>query len=269
MSVLDAVKRTVQRTLSRAGYQLVRHENPSQRATQRGVLLRAKQLGLAPATVIDVGVADGTPALYETFPDARLLLLEPLVEYRDALERIVRAHPGASYELAAASASRGSVTLNVHPDLFGSSLYLEREDSDVNGVPRTVPTVTVDDACAARGLKGPYLIKVDVQGAELDVLRGATRTLRETALVLLEVSLLEFFEGGPVMADVLAFMAEQEFCAYDLCDLSYRPLDGAMSQLDVAFVRKTGALRRHHTYATPAQRRAHNEAARVARPHAS
>ncbi len=268
MSTVATLKQAVQRVLRSAGYQLTRHPEsraaPVRRDTQRGVLRHARALGLAPATVLDVGVADGTPALYDTFPDARLLLFEPLVEYQATLERIVRERPGASYELAAASAERGELTLNVHPDLVGSSAYLEREDSDVNGHPRKVPTVTLDDVCAARGATGPYLIKIDVQGAELDVLRGATRVLRETELVLLEVSLLEFFAGGPVLADVLAFMAERSFSAYDVCDLAYRPLDGAMSQLDIAFVRSGGPLRRHHFYANAAQRRAQNQTLRAA-----
>ena len=265
MRPFTELKRAINRTLGLAGYELHKLAGPNGRATQRGVLQHAKQLGLNPATVIDVGVADGTEVLYDAFPQARMILIEPLTEYRAELERIVRRHPNAAYELAAAAAAPGTAVLNVHPDLFGSSLYREREDSDVNGHPRTVPAVTVDQVCEKHATVGPYVIKVDVQGGELDVLRGATRVLGETELVLLEVSLLEFFEGGPVLADVLAFMQTCGFAAYDLCDLSYRPLDGAMSQLDVAFVKRQGMLRRQHAFATAAQRRSHNEAAARAR----
>ncbi len=41
---------------------------------------------------------------------------------------------------------------------------------------------------------------------------------------------------------------------YDVCGLAYRPLDNALAQLDIAFVREDGPFRRHHHYASAAQR---------------
>ena len=79
MRPLSAVKRAVRRSLEVGGFELRRISEPSVgRATRRGLLQHVKRLGLAPATVIDVGVADGTRALYDTFPAAHLLLIEPL-----------------------------------------------------------------------------------------------------------------------------------------------------------------------------------------------
>ena len=75
----------------------------------------------------------------------------------------------------------------MHADKYGSSLLREIEGPSVDGVPRQVPIITVDQACSDRNLKGPYLIKVDVQGAELQVLAGASRTLQQTEAVILEV----------------------------------------------------------------------------------
>ena len=47
-----------------------------------------RRAGIAPATVIDVGAANGTRALYEAYPDARLVLIEPLVEHEPDLQRL-------------------------------------------------------------------------------------------------------------------------------------------------------------------------------------
>jgi hypothetical protein len=88
------------------------------------------------------------------------------------------------------------------------------------------------------------------------VLAGATETLRAAEYVVLEVSFFEFFRGGPLFHDVLAFMQARGFVAYDIFGFQYRPLDGALSQADVAFVRERGAFRQHHFYATREQREA-------------
>jgi hypothetical protein len=159
---------------------------------------------------------------------------------------------------AAASAHKGEVTFNVHADLYGSSLYREVEQSDVNGKPRTVPAVTLDDLFEEKQLEGPLLLKVDVQGAELDVLAGAKRMLRHVEYVVLETALFQFYDGGPQLADVVAFMKERGFVVYEIMDVLFRPLDGAMSQVDLAFVKENGIFRRSHAYATPQQRAMQN-----------
>jgi len=226
------------------------------RTSLAGVLQQAKNLGLSPKTIIDVGAAYGQFALRcrSIFPDAKYVLVEPLEEYATSLEAIVATMPTAEYVRAAAASQEGELTINVHRDLVGSSLYLEQEDSSVNGVPRTVPTITIDSLIQKKKWDAPYLIKVDVQGAELDVLSGAKETLRHSEYVLLEVSFFGFFRDGPQFHDVIAFMKSEGFVAYDIYGLQYRPLDGALSQADLAFVRERGPFREHHYYATRGQR---------------
>jgi FkbM family methyltransferase len=225
------------------------------RQTLRGSLQHAHDLGINPTSVIDVGAAYGTPELYEVFTEARHLLIEPLDDYRPYLESVIQKYPRTEYVLAAATSQPGSLTIHKHADLQGSSLYLETEDSPgLNDTPVTVPGLTLDDLCAERGFSGPYVIKVDVQGAELDALAGATRILDQTDYVVLETSLFGFYKGGAQIYDVISFLRERGFAVYDLVNYSYRPLDGAFAQVDVAFVKENSPLRSIHTYATPAQR---------------
>lgn len=237
------------------------------RLSLRGALEHAHNLGLAPRAVIDVGVAYGTPELYEVFPDAHHLLIEPLDVFRPYLERIVASCAHADYVIAAATRQPGSVTLHVHPDLTGSSLYVETEQSPgVNGVPRVVPSVTLDEVCSERRIAGPYLIKVDVQGAELDVLAGAETVLRDTDYAVVETSLFQFYRHGVQLFDVMSFLRERGFAVYDVVGPLYRPLDGALAQLDVAFVRESSRFRASHAFATPAQRQVVTEQLGSIRP---
>jgi len=226
------------------------------------MLENAKTTGFAPATVIDVGAAMGsfTRTCHRVFPHAQYLLIEPLKEYVPALAKVVQAIPRATLEISAASATDNPVVLNVHDDLVGSSLYQEMEEgTGINGVPREVQAVTLDRLVAQTHAQAPFLIKVDVQGAELDVLSGAETTVQHAGLVLLEVSLFQFFQGAPLLCEVLAYMKARGFVPYDLLGLQYRPIDGALSQVDVVFVKEHGAFRRIHAYATAEQRLVQNQ----------
>jgi FkbM family methyltransferase len=217
------------------------------------VLANAAKTGWEPRTIIDVGVADGTPGLYDTFTGAKIVLAEPLVEWEAALRALCKRY-GADYVLAAASNAEGEIVVHIHKDLAGSSTLREAEGEHVDGRPRTVPTLRLDELCERRGLLGPYLIKVDVQGAELVVLEGADRILDDTGMVLLEVSLMPFFLNGPQLAEVVVFMKERGFVAYDIFGGHTRPFDGALAQVDMAFVKEDSPFREFHGYATPEQR---------------
>jgi FkbM family methyltransferase len=231
------------------------------RTSMAGALYQLSTLGFEPQTVIDVGVACHTSELYEQFKKAGILLIEPLVEFEPFLRGICSSY-NAQYVLAAAGEYPGTSVLNVHSDKVGSSFLKEIEGPDVDGSPRTVPVVTIDQLVAEKNLSGPFLIKVDVQGAELQVLCGAARTLRETEIVILEVTLFGTMLGGPQFFDIVHWMKQSRFVAYDIFGFHYRPLDNALCQVDMAFVREDGPFRKSHVYATPEQREAHSESLR-------
>jgi FkbM family methyltransferase len=208
-------------------------------------------LGFEPATVIDVGVGHGTFDLYERFPRADHLLVEPLEEFRPVLEEVARKYR-ATYILAAAGARNGMAQIGVHSYLEGSSLLPEKGRHD-DVVMRTVPVVTLDGVCKERGLRGPYLLKVDVQGAELEVVAGASEVLSETEAAILEVSLFQFAVDGPQFADIVDAMSERGFVVYDIVGGHTRPLDGALAQVDLTFVKEAGRFRRSHLYDPPSE----------------
>lgn len=238
----------------------------SRRTRLEGVLEHLARRGLAPKTVLDVGAAygDWSRASRVAFPRAHHFLVEPLSEFAPFLTREAAAAPEhVTYVSAAAAPLDGPVTLNVHEDLVGSSILRESEGSGTDGTARAVTGITLDHLVDRHAASGPYLVKVDAQGAELEILTGAQRVLAESEVVVLETSLFEFLYGGPDLNQVMKFMRDAGFAPYDIWGLLYRPLDGALAQVDVAFVRDGGFLRTDHRYAAPEQRRHQDEQLRA------
>lgn len=257
------LKTAIRKPFAKLGFEIHRRDTNSfigeyPRESLKGLLVQAKQIGFVPESVVDVGAAYGafTRECKEVFPKTAYVLVEPLKEYEEFLKSAVKSLQRGEYVLAAAGRQLGQITINVHPDLVGSSLYLEAEGSIVNGFQREVPVITLDSLVEEGRIQTPVLLKIDVQGAELDVLSGGEMMLSSTEYAFIEISLFEFFKGGPQLYDIIKFMKARGFVTYDITGLQYRPLDNALSQIDIAFVKQGGLFRWHHQYATLEQREA-------------
>ncbi len=232
------------------------------RSDMSDVLAHLKNLGIYPKTIFDIGVANGTQDMYEAFPESHFILVEPLQEFEADMAAMKKDYH-LDYVIAGASDSEGTLRFNVHPDLAGSSMLKEVEGAHVDGEERIVPSVRLDKLASDRNLSAPYLIKIDVQGGELKVLVGAEGILNETDAVILEVSLFGFFVDGPQFADIIVAMKAYSFVVYEIFDARNRPLDGALAQVDILFVREDGSLRKQHIYATEKQRSVQNKKIRT------
>jgi hypothetical protein len=131
-------------------------------------------------------------------------------------------------------------------DLGGSSVLEQVQDKCL--LTESLPMKTLDSIVAKRKLATPIFLKADVQGYELEVLRGANEALRDVEFILLEVSTLPYNIGAPLFADVIAFMADRRFVVYDFCHLHRRQSDDATFQVDVLFAREDSALRSERAF---------------------
>ncbi|MEM8942100.1 MAG: FkbM family methyltransferase [Pseudomonadota bacterium] len=204
-----------------------------------------KTLGFEPKTVIDVGVATGTPALYRAFPEAYFILAEPILDFEPHLKEITTQYRG-EYHLCALMSEPGTATVFrsgvAEGSLEGSSMMHRLPERDQRLQPTEVKTL--DDVFAQKERESPVLLKTDCQGGDFEVVLGGTKTLRSCELVIMEVSLHKFWGAHhPDPLEIIAFMDEQDFVLYDFLDGIFRPLDNALGQIDMVFVRRDGTFR--------------------------
>lgn len=209
-------------------------------------LERARRSGFVPRTVIDIGASDGrwSESCLEIFPDARYLLFDALPDHAPALGAFANRHRNATTYSLALGECPGKMSLNVHG--HQSSLL---SSCDFQGGRLTLDIHMLDDLTDDLGLEGPILFKADVQGYELNVIRGATRVLTMTELALLEVSYRRIYEGAPLAHEVITAMGSYGFRIFDVCSYDQRPFDGALAQSDIVFARPTSGLFRHEGWA--------------------
>lgn len=201
--------------------------------------------GFEPRAILDVGANQGdwSRLAAAIFPSASFVLIEPQDEMRGPLEQFCREFPKARRVEGGAGAREGELILTVSEDLQGSSFLPEENAPSTTGKKRRgVKIVTIDSLYDGK-VDFPDLVKLDIQGFELEALKGAQGLFGRTELFILEVSLYEFMPGCPLFSEVVRFMAERGYEVYDLPGFLRRPFDAALGQADIAFVRRDGFLR--------------------------
>jgi FkbM family methyltransferase len=200
-----------------------------------------RRCGFSPASVIDVGAfaGDWTTRTRTIWPAAKYLMIEPQPNKQERLRGMC--NESVFLEQALLGSVR-SEAVPFHIDDLGGSSVLE-QTMDKCPSTESLPMKTLDDVITGRKMTGPILLKADVQGYELEVLRGATETLPRVEVILLEVSTLPYNIGAPLFSEVVAFMAERRFLVYDFNHIHRRQSDDAAFQVDVLFVREDSALR--------------------------
>lgn len=173
----------------------------------RYLLEDLKLRGLECNTVLDVGAncADWSRMAKSVFPDAKFHLIEPQVEMKERLEQFCIDFPGSTFSLLAAGSEKGILTLTIWDDLAGSS-FLPKPDEQLRaqGKQRDIEIITINELITSSRIQIPEIIKLDIQGFELEALKGATLTFGHTEVYILEVSLFSF-DDVPGMPVILSY----------------------------------------------------------------
>lgn len=193
--------------------------------------------GLRPATVIDAGANIGqfARAAAETYPDARIISFEALPEVAAHLRANLADCPRATVVESAVGNTDGTIRFFRNSyDLASSALPSAAAETTAEEI--EVPVGRLDTLIDRSMLRPPVLLKLDLQGYELEALRGATALLPHVQHVLFEVAFETAYVGEASFGELYDFLRDAGFRF--LCPVDVLTNDsGAIVQMDTLFER--------------------------------
>lgn len=202
-------------------------------------------LGFRPKGILDIGAFEGAFALTvrHFFAQAPILLLEAQPGKEAQLKAIAAHLPDVDYRMVLLGAeNREHVPfhqVNAAINSSGSSLYEEQTRYPRDTI--WLPMRTLDEVLTELPGREFDLLKIDVQGAEIDVLRGGEQTLAGIEAIVIELSLLEYNKGAPLIGEVMSWLSAHGFSLFDVFPLARVPT-GALLQVDGVFLRRGSSL---------------------------
>jgi FkbM family methyltransferase len=198
-----------------------------------------------PDVVLDIGANTGQfgQVALHVFPRARVLSFEPLPECVQAMGKRIGANP--RFRIFPYAIGNADTTITIHRSASSpSSSILPMNEAHTSAFPWTegrepveVPLRRLDSLLPDLGLTGRVLMKIDVQGFGLEVLKGAVATLQRVDMVFIEVSFVSLYEGEPSFHDIYAFMRDAGFAYSGLLDSLEHPETKEALQGDAIFRR--------------------------------
>ena len=174
---------------------------------------KLRELGVEIGTVIDVGAHMDTVELRQVFPDKRQILFEPTTEFHPAIRAN---YEGIDYLLVerAVSNTDGEAQLQKVSIDGGQVTHSGIVDPSTSGDLTTISTVRLDTFMGGRDEPKPYLLKIDVDGHEREVIEGCKGLWDDIAIVVIEATQSTFVER-------VSSLAEKGFTIFDIVDICY------------------------------------------------
>lgn len=190
-----------------------------------------KQLGYFPNSILDIGAYEGvwTNMIRDIYPTAINTMIEANKDKKEILEKVGNTHiavlgPQEGKEVDYFKCKDGVPT--------GNGIY--KENTEYTFKPEKRICTTLDTLFDENDRFD--LIKMDVQGAELDILKGGLRTIKKAECLLLEMQMKEYNIGAPMAQDVIIYLADRGFEFIDIFDLMYS--NNQLIQIDGFFRNK-------------------------------
>lgn len=176
-----------------------------------------EKFGFYPRVAYDIGscAMHWTDEAIEIWPESKIILF-------DAIDLFENLYSKNSYDYHLGVLSNESnkiVRFYQNDEWFGGNSYYRENPKyskpaeylyDESKIVE-LSTITLDDVVKNRSFPAPDLIKMDVQGAELDIIMGATESLKTCEHLIIELRDVEYNIGSPEREVVIDYLASQGF----------------------------------------------------------
>jgi FkbM family methyltransferase len=203
-----------------------------------------KSMGFIPKHIVDVGANHGTwtREVITHFPDAYYTLLEPQNWLKKSFQDILDANSKVNFYPVGAGAEEGSFHFTiVDRDDSCSFRYTPEEAKEAGFEQLEIPVVTLNGLLAENKLPIPDIIKIDAEGLDLEVLKGASNYFGKTEIFMVEAGVF-ITEFDNSFLKIINFMDEKGYRLFDISDLN-RPFQPRVLWLvELVFIKNNGII---------------------------
>lgn len=196
-------------------------------------------------SILDVGASDGrwSKDCMMHFPEAHYILFEPQPCHSDALDSMEEEFRGKITIVKKAAGEKSGKTYFDITDPFGGAL---KDSKTANAV--EVSLTSIDDSINEIGLIGPFLIKLDTHGFEIPILEGASKTLNNCMVLVIEAYNYNIEPGSVLFWQLCEYLNKKGFRPIDIVDIMYREYDNSLWQMDIVFIKSSWQGYEHISY---------------------
>ena len=217
-------------------------QNKNQITNTYTILSILKNNNISPNLIIDVGCGYGEWFLKANyfFKDSNFLLFDADKKNSKDLQKIKKNFSNVDCKICLLSNKVDNI--NFFNMGYGSSVY-EENTTHPRSLELLTSTTLDIELSNFKFLTKNNLIKLDVQGSELDILNGLNQKIKNFEIIILETSIQQYNKNSPLFLDVINFMDKNNFRLFDIFDT--KRLGGFNSylvQCDCLFIRKDSTL---------------------------
>lgn len=169
--------------------------------------------------IVDIGAADGyvSSLFAQEFPSTPIISFEPIKESYKKLCEVAKNYKSINPVNKALGIERNRMSINVANRITASSLFKLNPQEDDNFITQNISLVRKEEIVIStldheiENDKGINIIKLDVQGSELNVLKGSVNVLKNTYFIVIEVCNHDYYENGAKYYQVDAFLRQKNF----------------------------------------------------------
>lgn len=199
--------------------------------------------GFDPKCIIDAGASTGlwSDGMCRVFPEARFHLFEPAADieeiYRDPIRESVSRHENFTLHKKALGAKSGSIQLykgGGKDNPWGSTTLDMGDVANFEAV-EEVPVVRLGDLIKSGEIPQPDLVKIDVQGSELEILKGVGKFIKDVDFLVLETWLCRGYgKATPLYYEIVNWLVDRHIHLVDLSE-GWRDDTGYLVSQDMIF----------------------------------
>lgn len=203
-----------------------------------------KTIGFKPKHIVDIGANHGnwTREALIYFPESSYTLVEPQERLKKYFQDLLYKNPKIKYFPVGAGQTNGTFKFTIVDRDDSCTFRIQEKDAELQGFNQIdIPVITLNDLIENNKLEIPDIIKIDAEGLDLDVLKGANKFFGKTEVFMVEASLFnKEFENS--FLKVINFMDENGYNLFEITDLNRPFKPDFLWLVELVFIKKNGII---------------------------